>query len=341
MGFLDKLKKTAQSALNTPAPPPPPAVEVEEEQDHDDHQHAAPPQQQRAAYDGPTFQYDGDVFPQPPGWDGLSVDDWFLKLETLRDRIMKADEEQLPAMTDDDGEPLDPEEVVLRLEGFTSGGHYEKFRNWGVGTWARRAGEDHTNYEFKMVSIAREKIMASRAGAMSGAGGALEAVEGISLETWAHINAALANGGGANFDTLLQNSGMDRPKWDRINAEWLARMTADTTFAIATVYGAAFAGSGQGQFASYAAHAQKVGVGGDLTDEPMPYERYVEIESAIACASDRGEDVNKYMAATFGINAVDIGHLGAFWTKKAMQDAMGYHKLYTELSAKYKAKYSV
>jgi hypothetical protein len=341
MGFLDKLKNTAKNALQSQTQPPPaPAVEEQEEDQDDDHTEQTPVPQE-AAYDGPTFTYDGDVLPLPPGWDNLSVEDWFFKLETLRERIMHADEEVLAPMNDADGEPLDPEEIILIKEGFKSGGHYEKFRNWGAQTWARKLGTDPTNLEFKMTGIAREKMIAAKAQSMSGAGGALEPVEGVSCETWAHINAALANGGGANFETLLKNAGMDRPKWDRVNAEWLARMSTDQSMAIATVYGAAFSGgSGQGQFARFVEHANRVGIGGDLSEEPVPFERYCEIEAAMGCASDRGEDVNQLLAQ-FGMNAVDWGALGAFWSKKMQQDAMGYHKKYTEYSAKYKAQYSV
>ncbi len=339
MGFFDKIKKTAQDAL---APQPRPQVTQAasaepEDQDQDSDEQTST---QAAQHDGPTFHFDGDDYPLPPGWDGLAVDDWFFKLETLRDRLMQADEERLQPMKDADGEPLDPEETILILEGFKSGGHYEKFRTWGVGTWARKLGADHTNLEFKMSGIAREKIMANKAGAMSGGGGALAPVEGISCEQWAQINAALANGGGAGFDQLLTAASMDRPKWDRVNAEWLARMTTDTTAAIATVYGAAFSGAGQGQFSAHAKHARNVGIGGDLGDEPVPFERYCEIEAAMGCASDRGEDVNQLLGS-FGINAVEWGQLGMFWSKKTQQDAMGYHRRHTEYSAKYKAQYSV
>jgi hypothetical protein len=334
MGFFDKLKKTAQNAFKTEEAPPP-----QKEEEADAEPEEAAPVAVAAAYDGPTFRYDGDDLPMPPGWDGLSVEDWFFKLETLRDRLMHADEEALAPMKDEDGEPLDPEETILILEGFKSGGHYEKFRSWGAATWARKLGTDPTNLEFKMSGIAREKIMAAKAGAMSGAGGALEPVEGVSVETWAQLNAALASGGGGNFDAMLAGAGMDRPKWDRVSAEWMARMATDTTMAIANVYGAAFSGGVQGKFGEHAAHAAKVGVGGDLSSEPMPFERYCEIEAAMGCASDRGEDVNQLLAS-FGLNAVEWGQLGAFWSKKMQQDAMGYHRLYTQYSEKYKAQYS-
>jgi hypothetical protein len=337
MGLFDKLKKTAQDALKPAAQPQVAAAEPEDNDDQDDVSGEVAAPAKHAG--GPTFQYDGDTLPLPPGWEGLSVEDWFFKLETLRDRIMHADEETLQPMTNEDGDRLDPEEIVLVLEGFQSGGHYEKFRNWGVGTWARKLGQDPTNLEFKMGGIAREKIMANQANAMSGAGGALEPIEGVSCEQWAHINAGIAMGGG-DLDKLLAQAGMDRPKWDRVNAEWLARMTTDRTMAISTVYGNAFSGSGHGQFTSQAGHAAAVGVGGDLSNEPMPFERYCEIEAAMACAAERGEDVNELLAR-FGLKAAEWGQLGMFWSKKMQQDALGYHALYTEYSAKYRAQYSV
>src|SRR5688572_21020244 len=194
MGFFDKLKKKAQDAV-APSSPPLEEHHHQEEEEQPEYQQQA---SQQPAYDGPTFHYDGEDLPLPPGWDGLSLEDWFFKLETLRDRIMHASDERLQPMADEDGNPLDPEEVVLILEGFKSGGHYEKFRTWGVHTWARKTGSDPTNLEFKMGGIAREKIMANKAGAMSG--GALAPVEDISCEQWAAVNAGIASGG--NMDQL-------------------------------------------------------------------------------------------------------------------------------------------
>jgi len=285
-----------------------------------------------------NFQYDGYTLPIPQGWENLPVDAWFFKLETLRERLMHAEDENLQRMQDEEGNDLDPEEVILILEGFQNGGHYEKFRGWGVWSWASQLGEDPTNLEFRMTGIAREKIMANKAASMGGAGGGLAPVEGVSCETWAQINAGIASGG--DMDKLLAQAQMDRAKWDRVNGEWLARMSTDTTMAIATVYGAAFTGGGYGQFSGAAAQAAEVGVGGDLSNEPMPFERYCEIEAAMACASERGEDVTQTLAQ-FGMTAMEWGQLGMFWSKKMQQDARGYHRLYTEYSARYRAQYSV
>jgi hypothetical protein len=286
---------------------------------------------------GATFNYNGETRPLPQGWEGLSMEDWFYKFETLRDRFMNIDEENLPHMTDEDGDDLDPEEVlIIHVFGFKSGGDYEVYRNWMVANWAAQTGESPTDCEFRMGGIARERIMAEKAGAMSGAGGPLEPFEGISLEAWAHINAKIAGGGDAA--ALYGAQGMDQAKWDRVNAEWNARMAADTTFAIATAYGNAFSGAGGGQFSAEAGHAADVGVGGDLSQEPCSYEKYVEIMEAQNAAYQRGEDAAACLA-TFGFSVVDWSNVGMFWSKKTQQEAMKYHELFIQYSAKYQAKY--
>src|SRR5262245_54328087 len=74
-----------------------------------------------------------------------------------------------------------------------------------------------------------QKMTDGNVAAMRASGG-MEPVEGVTLEAWAAINAAIS--GGANFDDLLRGAGIDRARWDRASAEWLARMSRDTTFAI-------------------------------------------------------------------------------------------------------------
>ena len=334
MGFFNKLKQKAQDALNQPeqapaapeAAPQPPRTPA--------------PQAQAPRPSGPTFEWDGDTYPLPEGWSGLSMDDWFLKLESVRDQLMHADEVDLEPMVDEDGDELDPEEVLLIKEyGFRSGGHWEAFRSWGVMRWADESGENPGDLEFRMSSIAREKLMAQKADAMRGQGrqgGALDPVEGVSVEQWAGIQAAVA--GGSDVDALIAQAGIDRARWDRVSQEWTARMSTDTTATIPTVYGNAFAGAQQGQYGAQAAHAAAAGVAGDLSDEPVPFERFVEIQEAMGAAADAGQDPNALLAS-FGISALDWSNIGMFWNKKLAQEATKYHALFTEYSAKYSAKY--
>jgi hypothetical protein len=253
---------------------------------------------------------------------------WFDKFESLRDRMMHIDDERgLPQMSDEDGDPLDPEEVLLITEfGFQSGGDYEAYRNWSVANWATQTGESPTDCEFRMSGMARERLMAQKAGAMSGAGGALEPVEGVSCEAWAQIQAQIA--GGADHAGLIAAAGVDQAKWDRVSAEWNARMSSDTSMAIVTVYGNAFAGGGVGQYGAAAAQASAVGIGGDVGAEPVPFEKFVEVMEAQNAGHQKGEDANAVLAS-----------FGMYWNKKMSQEASKYHQLFTEYSAKYSAMY--
>lgn len=288
-----------------------------------------------------SFEWDGESYAMPEGWSGLSIEDWFYKMESVRDQLANADELDLEPMQDEDGDDLDPEEVLLITKfGFKDGGHWEAFRNWGVSGWAAQTGESFIDVEFRMGGIAREKIMKEKAGAMTGLGGeggGLDPVEGVDLNTWAGLQATAAGGG--DLTQAIAQAGMDQAKWDRVSAEWNNRMQTDTTGAIATAYGNAFAGAGQGQFGGAAAHAASVGVGGDLGGEPISFERYIEIQEAMGAASNRGEDPNALLAS-FKMSPMDWGNCGMYWNKKMSQEATKYHRLFTEYSAKYSAKYA-
>ena len=58
----------------------------------------------------------------------------------------------------------------------------------------------------------------------------------------------------------------------------------------------------------------------------------------MSVASERGQDPNAVLGQ-FGMTAADFGNLGAYWSKKMQSDAMRYHQLHTEYSAKYRAMY--
>lgn len=203
-----------------------------------------------------TFQWQGDTYPHPPGFEGLGADDWFLRVERIRDRVMQADQLDLPPMTDADGNPLDAEEVVLMHEfGFQSGGQFEAFRNWGAVGWASQTGENTGDLMARMMMKSREIIMQEKAAAMAApsGGGAFDPVEGVTLETWAGLQAAIASGGDAA--AIMAGAGLDDARWQRVSSEWNARMASDITATIATAYANAFTGAGQGQFGAAGAAA--------------------------------------------------------------------------------------
>ena len=83
--------------------------------------------------------------------------------------------------------------------------------------------------------------------------GEIEPVEGVSLDAWAGAQAKIASGGAV--DDAIKSLGIDKAKWERVSAEWNARMSRDTTTTIATAYGKAFMASGQGGHGAAAASA--------------------------------------------------------------------------------------
>src|SRR5207302_422703 len=113
--------------------------------------------------------------------------------------------------------------------------------------------------------------------AKAASGGGFAPVEGVTLEAWAAINAAII--AGASHEDLLKGAGIPPDRWQRVGAEWNARMARDTTFAIAQVYGNAFQAASQGRFGAHAREAAAARAGNRelAMPLPMPYEQYYEI----------------------------------------------------------------
>jgi hypothetical protein len=174
--------------------------------------------------------------------------------------------------------------------------------------------------------------------------GELGPVEGVSLQTWAQAQARLASGGDVN--QIIGQLGVDRAKWDRVSAEWMARMSRDTTATIATEYGKAFSTSGQGQFAGAAAQGV-AGMGNvgatDAQQPPITLEQWVEIQEAMGAAATQGRDANAVLAQ-YGMNAMAWSNAGAWWSTHFSQNAMKnngeLHRRFSELSAYYKQRFA-
>jgi hypothetical protein len=172
--------------------------------------------------------------------------------------------------------------------------------------------------------------------------GEVEPVEGVSLDAWAGAQAKVANGGDVN--QIIAGLGIDKAKWDRVSAEWNARMSRDTTASIATAYGKAFMASGEGSFGGAAAAGAAAMSGAQLNeaDAPIPFERYVEVEQAQACGVAQGKDAASILKS-FGLTPMSWGQVGGWWSQYISQNAMrnngALHKRYSELQAKYEAQY--
>lgn len=147
------------------------------------------------------------------------------------------------------------------------------------------------------------------------AGGGFAAVEGVGLEAWAAMNAAIV--GGASWEDVIKGNGIDKPRWDRINAEWNARMARDTTFAITTVYGQAFQAASQGKYNTYAKEAAAARAANRelAMESPMSWDQFFELVFEQKYAAAAGKDPVATLKSQ-GLTIVDWTDVGTF---------MGYH----------------
>jgi len=158
-------------------------------------------------------------------------------------------------------------------------------------------------------------------------GALLEPVEGVTLEDWATANAKMVSG--TTKEEICSLLGIDAPKWDRVNEEWLARMKNDTSFTISTKYAAAFNQSASGN----------LGKGGAAAGQAISFEKYVEAMVAQDVLGKQGRDAQDVLK-DFGMTVADYSNVSSHWSSKMMSDfslAMKMQTLMNEYKAKYEA----
>jgi hypothetical protein len=154
----------------------------------------------------------------------------------------------------------------------------------------------------------------------------LEPFEGVSLEQWAAANAKLASGG--KNEDVIKELGVDMPKWDRVNNEWLTRMKNDTSFVISTKYAAAFNTTATGN----------LGSGSAISADSFPFEKYVECMVAQDILGKQGRDAQDVLK-DFGLTVADYSNIASYWSGKMMSDYTVAMK-FSQLDAEYRKKYS-
>jgi hypothetical protein len=219
---------------------------------------------------------------------------------------------------------------------------FDRYRQSGAAR-AKWGGPDEI-LQMELNAHAHQAHHAAQARLQGELKGEMEPVEGVSLEQWARAQAAVVSGG--NIVDLLRQLRIDQACWDRVSAEWNARMSRDSTATIAMAYGQAFAAAGQGQFGAAAqAGVAVTGNAGELSekDAPISLERYCEITAAQSAAANQGSDANAVLRH-YGLSAMDWGNVGMWWSqfisKNAMRNGGALHQRYTTLSQKYEAQFA-
>jgi hypothetical protein len=164
----------------------------------------------------------------------------------------------------------------------------------------------------------------------------MEPIEGITMEVYAQMSAKQAQGmDQAAFQAHVGEHGLDLPAWERVAASWMDRMGKDTTGTLATVYGKAFQGAGQGQFgAAGAAHAA-TGYDGTAAagGEPMPFDKVCEIQGASSAWAKTGQDVNALLQSTFQMNAAEWASANSWWMSQLMADVARFEEYNQKVEA--------
>jgi hypothetical protein len=180
-------------------------------------------------------------------------------------------------------------------------------------------------------------------------GGLFDPVDGITLEQYATVQVRRGKlGSPAEWPKLLAEYGLDEPKWAKVDQVFMGRMSDPSdpmaTAAFATEYGKFYSQASSGQFAAGAkAGAASMGLNSSHKDikgkqEPVSFERYVEIMTAQECWSTAGKDVNAMLKKVFKMDASDWSNLGAYWSQKMVADMTIAMKL-PEYQAKYRPRY--
>jgi hypothetical protein len=209
----------------------------------------------------------------------------------------------------------------------------------------QRLGFDHGNIMQMQMNVYTQLAMQTMQNRAQGElAGELAPVEGVSLQQWAGAQARVASGQDVN--AIISSLGIDRAKWDRVSAEWMARMSRDTTATIATEYGKAFSTAGQGAHAGAAAQGiqgmSNVGAT-DTQGPPIPLEQWIEIMEAQSAAAQQGRDANQVLQS-YGMNALAWSNVSSWWSTHFSQNAMKnngeLHRRFSELQAFYQQKFS-
>jgi len=256
------------------------------------------------------------------GWDPDNWDEFWMRVHGIE------------AAGNESDEALD---AALAQYGLRDKAHFDEVRDVFQG----RYGDDPSFVQAALDARTRATKNAMNARMTGELSGELAPFEGVSLAEWAWVMAKIASGG--NPAELLVVAKMDQGKWDRVSAEWNARMSRDTTATIATAYGQAFVATGPGPFgdagqatASAMLDPNARDVAGD---PPIPMESWIEITEAQSAASQHGEDPVELLAS-YGLSPADWGVVGGWWSQHFNANAMTLIGEYNRLSEYYKRKFS-
>lgn len=297
MGFLDTLKQLFGGAASSAEQF---ANNVVHQQQPGGQQQFQQQEQQQQFHDQEPHEVDA--------YDGLDTAgfDWQNNEASFFDAIAIMDSEGHGGGTDEERE-----EIMSRFE-IRDRRHWQQVRDSVHHMLAQKHGSMETVMQLQMnaAQVRMQRAMQGNIAARANSG-EMAPVEGVSLEKWAAINAAIVQGNA--LEDLLKGNGIDPARWDRARTEWEARMSRDTTFAIAQVYGAAFQAASNSRFSDYAkeANAARAANSDVQSAPPMSVGQYFELLYGQDAAAKQGIDPQAALKAQ-GLSIVDWVDLSTY-----------------------------
>jgi hypothetical protein len=322
MGLFDKIKKGVADAKNQFVPQQQQAAHVSQQPEPDTEPVEEVEQEDEGVADG---QFD------LAGFDPVNDEASFFNA------VLHMESEGMFGGTDESRE-----EICARF-GIRDRSHWQTVKESNYMMLARKYGsyEEVSQQELNWRQGQMQQHMMGQQAKMTAKGG-FDPVEGVTLEAWAAINAAIVSG--ASPDDLLKGQGIDKGRWDRVSAEWNARMARDTTFAITTVYGNAFQAASKGKYGDYAREAAAARAANRelAMQPPMSWEQYWEILYEQKYGAQQGRDPVEVLKGC-GLSIVDWTDLSTFmgyhFNRTAQRHWTEYEQIHKRVEAKFAAKY--
>ena len=155
-------------------------------------------------------------------------------------------------------------------------------------------------------------------------GNVMAPIEGISLEQWARANGRLT--AEVPIATVLAPLKIDKARWDRANEQWTERLKGNLP-ALGNEYARHFRAAMEEE----AARRGEPGTTGG-SPEPMPFEKWVDVQEASSAASAR-------VPGLYGMNRADWGRVNSWWGQRVKSKQVD-QALYDRLSAKYEQQFA-
>lgn len=177
-----------------------------------------------------TFQWFGDVYPFPPGFEGLGLEDWYMRFARIQDRLMQVHELAVPEMLGADGYELEPQEVLLIREyGFHSWRQFEAFQDWSGYRWAHHMGEQPGGLVARMVERCQDALRREKADAAHAVDEETDE-QPIPFEGFVQVQEAMnaVHLRGGDVGAVLAQFGLTPTDFGNLGAYWKQKMQAET-----------------------------------------------------------------------------------------------------------------